>query len=128
VAALVEQWAQVLGWRYNVDGDTGSVTIGMEDDSIRLEVAFFPADREAMFEFFDRRGIRGGIYSVRYGDEPRLLLDTLTQMGRPGPTALPGLIEALIDAFGEVCYVDDGPLIPVDATYLEGLRRWSRSH
>ncbi len=122
LAELVEQWARTSGWQFRRDYNGAPVGAGWEDESTRVELAFFPADGDTLIELFDRQSACGGIISVLYGDRPAALLDLLTEMGSPASAKFPSLISALVEQFDEVYDASDAELIRIDAAYLDKIR------
>lgn len=119
LAELVERWAQTSGWQFHGDGDGAPLGVGWEDDRTRVDLAFFPANDEAMVELFDRRRVRGGILSILYGDSPGAVLDLLAKMGDPAPTKFPAFVSGLVEQFNEVYDASDAEPVLIDSAYLE---------
>lgn len=120
LAELVKRWARRSSWQFHQDNYDGApVGVDWEDKNTRVELAFFPADGDAMIELFDRRRARGGVISVSYDDQPGELLNLLTKMGDPEPAKFPSLLSALMEKFNAVYDTNDAEPILIDSAYLE---------
>jgi hypothetical protein len=119
LALLLTTWARSRNWQHEAVDEGETFIVLREDELTRVELSLFSTEQLAMIEFYDRKRARGGIFSLHYNDQPEAILESLDELGRPNPDALPALLNSLMDRFSLVYDSSDGTDIPINHAHFQ---------